>query len=186
MNLKEIVDSSKYEHSQRVAQISALLAQKAGYRQSEVLLIEQAALYHDIGKEAIPTTILNKPGRLTPEEFAIIKTHTDKGHEQLMEGARILSIAAEIAKTHHERPDGSGYLHLPGREIHPYASLISVADVFDALISKRVYKDAWDVDDICALFQQQAGLQFEQEYVHLLFSLLDEVLALYKSEQNDK
>lgn len=182
MNLKQIVDSTNYAHSQRVAQISALLAQRAGYHPSEIEVIEQAALFHDIGKDAIPKSIMNKPGRLTPEEFAIVKTHTEKGYEQLSDAVRVLAISAEIAKTHHERPDGNGYMQLPGREIHPYASLISVADVFDALYSKRVYKPSWGVGDICTHFRQQSGAQFDQEFVALLLSVLDEVLCLYQSE----
>ena len=183
MDLKSIIESTQYVHSQRVAQISALLARKAGFGQSEVAVIEEAALFHDIGKEALPLELLNKPGRLTPEEFEVVKTHTDKGYEQIADAIRTLSIAAEVAKTHHERPDGTGYMHLPGGKIHPYAALISVCDVYDALYSKRAYKSAWGVGDICDYFRQQAGSQFEHEYVLLLFSVLDEVLMLYANER---
>lgn len=179
MNLDTLIKSAHFDHSQKVAQISTLLAEKAGFSQSEVSVIGQAALYHDIGKSSIPQAVLNKPGPLTTEEFKIVKTHTENGYEQIMAVIRILLIAAEVAKTHHERPDGTGYMSLSGSEIHPYASLISVADVFDALISRRPYKKAWEVNEICDYFRQNCGTQFDRSFVLILIDSLADVLRLY-------
>lgn len=183
MDLKSIVEGTHFDHSKKVSQISALLATKAGYTEKDISVIEQAALYHDIGKSSIPASILNKPGKLTPEEFEIVKTHTKLGYEQIMEAVRILLVAAVVSQEHHERLDSTGYLHLPGREIHPYAKLISVADVFDALISRRAYKEPWDIHTIADFFQEEAGKQFEYDLVNLLLGALDEILVIYKKPE---
>jgi HD-GYP domain-containing protein (c-di-GMP phosphodiesterase class II) len=150
MNLRQLVENTEFEHSKNVARISELLALRAGYAESEAAVIAQAALCHDVGKTGIPAYILNKPSSLTREEFEIVKTHTDIGHEQIMTVAEVLSAAARTAREHHERPDGNGYLRLSEREIHPYAKLVAIADVFDALYSKRAYKEAWGLSDISA------------------------------------
>lgn len=178
MNLDFIVKSTCFEHSRQVSQISSLLAKTAGYAPADISIIEQAALYHDIGKSAIPAEILNKPGALTPAEFALVKTHTDAGARQLLELANIFTIAGHIAREHHERCDGSGYMNLQGHELHPYSKVIAVADVFDALYSRRPYKDAWDVTKIRDFFEQQVS-QFDAEIVHLLFSVMNHIQNLY-------
>ena len=180
MNLDTLIEGTCFDHSRQVARISTVLAQKAGYTPSETAAIEQAALYHDIGKTSIPDAILNKPGPLTPEEFAVVKTHTELGYQKIAEAVGILTVAGDVCRDHHERPDGAGYGGLCGSAIHPYAKLISVADVFDALYSKRAYKDAWDIARIRAFFQAQAGTQFDAEAVKLLFSALGLILPLYQ------
>lgn len=181
MNLETLIDSTNFAHSRQVSKISALLAANAGYASEEVSVIEQAALYHDIGKAAVPVAILNKPGALTPDEFAIVKTHTEAGARQLQELADVLTIASQIAREHHERCDGSGYMNLRGSEMHPFSKLISVVDVFDALYSRRSYKEAWEIGKIRDLFEKQA-CQFDPDIVKLLFLNIEKILNLYHTE----
>ena len=144
MDIQTLESLTHFDHSQKVALINKLLAQYAGFPENEVHIIEQAALLHDIGKSSIPKEILQKPGKLTVEEYAIVKKHTTLGHRQIEDVAKILVAAEIVAETHHERPDGKGYLGLSGNEIHPYSRIVAIADVFDALYSKRVYKAAWN------------------------------------------
>lgn len=185
MDIQALITATQYEHSRQVARISGLLAEKAGYPPDEVSIITQAAALHDIGKAAVPKHILNKPGALTPEEYEIIKTHTQIGYDQITGAIRVLSAAAVVCKEHHERLDGSrGYIGLTGENIHPYARLIAVADVYDALVSRRVYKKPWDVRDICGYFREQAGKQFDGFIVGLLLGMIDDILLLY-SEPKD-
>ena len=179
MDITELVQSTQFDHSQQVAKISRLLAEMAGYPASETEIIGQAALFHDIGKTAIPASILNKPGSLTPEEYAVIKTHTAIGQERLSQAVQTLAAAIVVAQQHHERLDGSGYLSMEDKDIHPYAKLIAVADVFDALVSRRSYKEPWSIDRTGAYLQDLAGIQFECRTVALLLSHMDQVLALY-------
>ena len=179
MNINNLYQSVDYKHNHKVSQISAILAKKLGYPPFEQGVIEQAALYHDLGKDMIPSQILNKPGELTPEEFEIVKCHVSAGHQRLMDAAGFLKIAAITAREHHEKIDGSGYIGLSGDEIHPYSKLISVADVFDALLSVRVYKQAWALNEVQSFFYEQSGKQFESKVVQALMIALDDVMYLY-------
>lgn len=184
MNLTALMNSTHFTHSQQVARISSLLAQLAGFSSEETEIIRQAALFHDIGKDAIPHTILNKPGKLTPEEFHIVQTHTTIGQERLAREAQALSAATVVAQQHHERLDGSGYMGLDGKSIHPYARLVAVADVFDALISRRAYKDSWSLDKVSAYLRELSGIQFDCRFTALLLENLDQVMALYGPHEN--
>ena len=181
--LQRLIDSAKSDHSKHVSVICGMMAKKAGLPHNERRFISQAALLHDVGKEEIPLSIISKPSALTPEEFEIVKTHTAIGFERIAETARILAVAAVIALEHHERENGHGYYHMAGTDIHPYAKLVAVADVFDALYSRRAYKDPWSVEKIRAYFTEQAGKQFDADTVTLLFGILDEVLPLYENKQ---
>jgi putative nucleotidyltransferase with HDIG domain len=130
-----------FSHSLNVALYSTALALKAGYKEKELLEIGLGAMLHDIGKMAIPLDILKKPGTLTEEEYAIIQTHTEVGFEMLRQQDEIPLLSAHCAFQHHERMDGSGYPRgLKGDQIHPYARLLAVCDVFDALTTPRVYR----------------------------------------------
>lgn len=180
MDLTTLMNSTHFAHSQKVAEISGLLAQLAGYTREETEVICQAALFHDIGKNAIPHTILNKPGKLTPEEFRIIQTHTTIGQEQLTQEAQALNAAIVVAQQHHERIDGSGYMGLTGENIHPYAKLVAVADVFDALISRRSYKKPWNIDETSAYLRGLSGTQFDCRFVVLLLDNISQVMVLYE------
>lgn len=182
MNLDLLVEHTCFEHSNKVSEISAILAECAGYSSDESAVIKQAALYHDVGKTDIPAQILNKPGALSPEEFDLVKTHTRLGHSKILDTISILSVAADVCRDHHERLDGTGYGGLMDSSIHQYTKLISVADVFDALYSKRSYKEGWDIERIRSYFQAQSGIQFDAEIVTILFIIIERILELYQNK----
>jgi len=178
--LEQLVSNTNFTHSRNVARISKIIADKAGYTAQEASEIEQAALLHDVGKTSIPTDILNKQGKLTTEEYAVIKTHTEAGREQIMETIKTLLISAAVAGSHHERLDGSGYCQMPGSVINHKVRLIAVADVFDALVSRRSYKDPWDVSDVVSYLTNNSAL-FDHSIVQLLIAMLGEIMFVYSS-----
>jgi len=134
-----------------------------------------ASPLHDIGKIGISDQILLKPGRHTEEEFEIMKKHASIGYEMLKDSKRgILQTGAIIANEHHEKFDGSGYpLQKKGSDIHIFGRITAVADVFDALYHKRCYKEAWPLEDIIKLFQEERGKHFDPELVDIVFTNLD-------------
>jgi len=162
-----------------VAEYSFILARLYGLSLEESLRLKNASPMHDIGKLGIPDAILNKPGKLTDEEFEIMKTHTKIGYEMLKHSKRpILKTAAIVAHEHHERWDGKGYPRgLRGEEIHIYGRITAVADVFDALGSDRVYKKAWPLEKIINLFKEERGRQFDPVLVDLFLDNLEHFLA---------
>lgn len=134
-------DNYIFAHSFNVALYSTALAMKAGYGDKEVLEIGLGAMLHDVGKMMIPLEVLNKPGELSEEEYDVVKKHTEYGFEILRRQDDIPLLAAHCAFQHHERSDGSGYpRNLKGEEIHPYARIMAVCDVFDALTTHRTYR----------------------------------------------
>ncbi|MGM0623546.1 MAG: HD domain-containing phosphohydrolase [Campylobacterota bacterium] len=167
-------------HVKRVALYSKILALHVGFTQAQAQLIEQASPMHDIGKVAIPDSILHKPAKLDAQEFALMKTHAQKGYEMLKSSQRpLLKTAATIALTHHEKYDGSGYPHgLKGEDIHIYGRITAIADVFDALGSDRCYKKAWSDREIFAYFQSQRGKHFDPKLVDIFFENIDEFLQV--------
>jgi len=167
-------------HVKRVAQYSKLLALYYGLNEKESELLKQASPMHDIGKIAIPDSILNKPGKLTPEEFEVMKTHSQLGYEMLEGSSKsILKAASIVAHEHQEKFDGSGYpLGLSGEEIHIYGRITAIADVFDALGSDRCYKKAWDDDRIFEFFKEQSGKHFDPKLIDIFFTHLDEFLKV--------
>ena len=178
-------------HVKRVAEYSRALALLYGMDEEEANLLKEASPMHDIGKVAIPDHILNKPARLTKEEFEIMKTHAQIGYDMLKHSNRpILKTAAIIAHQHHEKYDGSGYPQgLKGDEIHIYGQITAIVDVFDALGVDRVYKKAWSLDRIVALFQEEKGKHFNPELTQLFLDNLDIFLAIrdrYKDIENEK
>jgi putative two-component system response regulator len=159
----EYRDHETDRHAQRIGDTSVLLADALGLPTREVRVFLHAAPLHDIGKIAIPDAILRKAGRLTAEEFETIKTHTLMG-AQILGGSesRLLGVAAEIALTHHERWDGQGYPNgLAGDAIPLSGRIVAVADVFDALIHQRPYKQAWPIEQATAEIVKQSGRQFD-------------------------
>jgi len=183
--LGEIAESRSIDtgyHVRRVGLISAFLAEKSGFSADEVLRIELAASMHDLGKLAIDDRILNKPGPLTPEEFEGMKNHCVFGYEILKNSGReLLRSAAIIAYEHHENYDGSGYPRgLKGEEINLYSRIVAVVDVFDALATKRVYKEIWPQDTIVTFLKDQKGRKFDPEIVDLLLANLDQINELIK------
>ncbi|MGE7272382.1 HD-GYP domain-containing protein [Brevibacillus panacihumi] len=167
-------------HVKRVAEYSKLLTCKYGLSEEEAELLRIASPMHDIGKIAIPDAILTKNGKLTDEEFEVMKTHADIGYHLLKNSnMRILKAAAIIAQQHHEKWDGSGYPNgLRGEEIHLYARITAIADVFDALGSERVYKKAWDLPRILDLFHKERGRHFDPDLVDLFFESLEDILRI--------
>jgi putative nucleotidyltransferase with HDIG domain len=163
----EYRDENTYEHTQRVADLAARLARRLGHDDRTVWLVRQAAPLHDVGKIAIPDTVLLKPGRLTSEEFEVVKTHAVLGARVLAGGESDLLQAAErVARTHHERWDGSGYPDgLAGDAIPIEGRLVHVADVFDVLVHERPYKESWTVEAAAEEIRRGAGTQFDPEVV---------------------
>ncbi len=167
-------------HVKRVALYSEVLAKYYGLPQQEIELLKEASPMHDIGKIAIPDEILNKPARFTPEEFEKMKQHAILGYEMLQHSHRaLLQAASIIASQHHEKWDGTGYPnHLKGEEIHIYGRITALADVFDALGTKRVYKKAWSDEEIFTLIKEQRGKHFDPKLVDIFFENLDEILQI--------
>ncbi|GGY48270.1 3'3'-cGAMP-specific phosphodiesterase 2 [Bacterioplanes sanyensis] len=164
-------------HVKRVAKISELLALRYGLSKDEANLIKLASPLHDVGKIAIPDSILHKPGKHDADEWTVMKTHAQIGADILSKSdRRILRLGAIIAGQHHERWDGSGYPHgLKGEEIHIAGRITALADVFDALGSDRCYKNAWELEDILALIQAEAGKHFDPTLVQILLDNLDDI-----------
>jgi hypothetical protein len=163
----EYRDDNSPEHTQRVAALAARMARHIGQDDRTVRLIRHAAPLHDLGKIAIPDSILLKPGRLDPEEYEVVKTHAVLGARVLADGgSEVLDMAEEIARSHHERWDGDGYPDgLGGRRIPLVARLVGVADVFDVLVHERPYKEAWTVEDAAGEIRSGAGTQFDPDVV---------------------
>jgi len=167
-------------HVIRVGHMCAALGRTLGLPPEECRKLLLAAPMHDIGKVATPDAILMKPGKLTEDEMAIMRMHTTAGYEILKNSkSPMLQLAAEIALTHHERYDGSGYPRkLRGAEIPLGGRLCSLVDVFDALTSVRPYKDAWPIEEALANVRGASGSQFDPEIVDAFNRSLDDVLAI--------
>jgi response regulator RpfG family c-di-GMP phosphodiesterase len=178
----EFRDEVTGQHVVRVGHMCATLARTIGLPDEECDMLRLAAPMHDIGKVATPDGILLKPGPLTADEFAIMRKHTIAGYEILKDSdSAMLQCAAEIALTHHERFDGKGYPHgLSGTGIPLSGRLCSIVDVFDALTSKRPYKEAWDVDRAIAMIDEATGTQFDPDIAAAFHACLDDLLAIKK------
>jgi len=175
-------DDDTGKHVMRVAEFSKLLAELYGLPQQEIDLIYKASPLHDAGKVAIPDNILNKPGKFTPEEWEIMKTHAIKGYEIFQNSHRpILQMAGTIAKEHHEKWNGTGYPYgLKEYEINIAGRIVILADVFDALTHKRVYKDAWSYEEALAFIHEQKGIMFEPKLVELFNSNFERFVAIHQ------
>ncbi|MBO4868971.1 MAG: HD domain-containing protein [Clostridia bacterium] len=159
-------------HSIRVGAYSKVIAENMGMSSDEVDNIYYIALLHDIGKIAIPDSILNKPGRLTDEEFAVMKSHTTRG-AAILKGISTIPQIVEGAKSHHEKYDGSGYPEgIKGDEIPFVARIICCADCFDAMASKRVYKEPFSLEVILGEFERCSGTQFDPEISKVVVELI--------------
>ncbi|WP_020400441.1 response regulator [Kordiimonas gwangyangensis] len=182
--LTEAVETRSNEtgnHVKRVAELSRILGEAMGMSQYDVEMLKHASPLHDVGKIGIPDAILNKPGRHTDEERAIMMTHAKLGYE-ILEGSdrEMLRVAANIARDHHEKWDGSGYPSgLKGEEISMVGRITAIADVFDALLSVRCYKPAWAEEDVIKLLKEERGKHFQPELVDALLDHLPEIRELY-------
>lgn len=170
-------DSYTFSHSVNVAVLSAMLGNLCGYSKSKLQVITLGGLLHDIGKLAVPTSILNKPGALTADEFKIIRRHPSEGRRLLKElKSPIASILAIIAVQHHEHIDGSGYPnHIRGKSIHPYCRITAIADVYDALTSVRPYKKAYKPNVVYQMMMHYSPGHFNMDRLRLFF----ENVAIY-------
>ncbi len=176
----EYRDPETGAHIQRMAHYSQHIARILGLSEQQQEELLEAAPMHDIGKVGIADAILLKPGKLTPEEFELMKQHAVIGYELLSKSSSpLLKVAAEIAHTHHEKFDGSGYPRkLVGEDIPLYGRIVAVADVFDALTSARPYKRAWSIEEATQLLRDGSGKHFDPACVDAFFSEFDEILSI--------
>ena len=176
----EYRDEETGAHIQRMSRYCELLAGKAGVEEGRVELMRMASPLHDVGKIGIPDAILCKPGRHTPGEFARMKTHAEIGYRILYgTGYPILETAAVIAHTHHEKWNGQGYPNgLRGEDIPLEGRLTAIADVFDALMTKRVYKPAFSLDKSLGIMREGHGSHFDPRLLDIFLDHMDEVLAI--------
>jgi len=173
-------------HVKRVAEYSYLLGKLYGLNEEDAKLLKLASPMHDIGKVAIPDNILNKPAKLDKDEFEVIKTHTHLGYEMLKNSSRpIIKAASIVANEHHEKWDGTGYPKgLATEEIHIYGRITALVDVFDALGSERVYKEAWDMEKIISYIKSESGKYFDPNLVTLFLSNLNLFLEIKEKYKN--
>ncbi|MFC1511988.1 HD-GYP domain-containing protein [Candidatus Latescibacterota bacterium] len=177
----EFKDFNTGVHIMRIREYSALIAQKMGLPEDEVQLIYFASPMHDIGKIGIPDKILLKRSKLSPEGFSVIKMHTVFGAKILEDSkSSILRAAHTIAEAHHEWWDGSGYPHGFGEEEIPLSGrIVSLADVFDALTSRRPYKDAYSSDVSFEIIAEGRDSQFDPDVVDVFLDNAEEVEHIF-------
>lgn len=169
-------DHYLYHHSLNVAMLTLAMSVRQGYTKSQLMEIAIGGLLHDIGKTLIPKTVLDKPGRLNKDEFTLVQKHTEYGFEILRKQDFVPLLAAHCAYQHHERLNGTGYpRNLKGDEIHPYGKMMAVADVYDAMTSHRVYRDALLPHEALDIISQGTGHLFDETYV----ALFRETIAPY-------
>jgi putative two-component system response regulator len=176
----EFRDDETGQHLQRMSRYCQLIAQRIGLDEATCELLRIASPMHDVGKLGIPDRILLKPGKLTPDEFTIMKGHAEIGYRILVgSNATPLKMAATIAHTHHEKWDGNGYPRgLKGEDIPLHGRIAAIADVFDALTSARPYKPAWALEDALQLMRTNRGTHFDPTLVDVFFDALPEVLEI--------
>jgi putative two-component system response regulator len=172
-----------------MAYYSMLIARELGLSEDEQQLLLEAAPLHDIGKVGIADKVLLKPGRLTSEEFEVMKQHAMFGYELLSgSSSKLLQAGAEIAKGHHEKYDGTGYPNgIKGEDIPIFSRIVAVADVFDALTSERPYKKAWEVEAAVDFLKNGAGTHFDPTCVTAFLRAWDDVERVrcqYREEQS--
>lgn len=173
LDVGSLVDSCTGLHLARMARHCAAIAERLGLDAGTAELLGNAAPLHDIGKLAIPEAILAKPGPLTPEERAVMRTHARLGHDLLCgSDSPILAAGARIALRHHERYDGSGYPDgIAGDAIPLEARIVAVADVYDALVSRRPYKRAWAPHEARAYLRAQRGRDLDPDCVDAMIGI---------------
>ncbi len=178
-----VVEGRSHEtasHTVRVGEMAALLGSLADLGPDHIELLRQAAPMHDLGKVGIPDAVLNKPGKLTDEEYRQMQTHASVGHRILDQSERaLLKAAAIVAHDHHERWDGKGYPRgLRGESIHIYGRIVAICDVFDALTSDRVYRPAMSLPKALAIMNEGRGTQFDPQLLDLFLAHVDRFQAI--------
>jgi energy-coupling factor transport system substrate-specific component len=166
-------DENTSQHTFRVSEYSVMIAKKLGFSEEECENLRKTALLHDIGKIGIPDRVLNKPGKLTDEEYAMMKSHVVKGSE-ILSTFKLIDNVADGALYHHERYDGTGYVHgLKGEEIPLNARIIGIADAFDAMTANRVYRKRLDIDYVIGELHRGRGTQFDPKLVDIMLELIE-------------
>ena len=181
--IEEVRSNDVKNHTRRVSLLSATIARDYGMSEEDIKLIELTSPLHDIGKIGISDDILLKPDKLTKEEFEIMKTHAKLGYHILNHSKRVaLKTAAEIAYGHHEKYNGNGYPQgLKGDEIPIFARIVAIVDVLDALLCRRVYKEAWNTKDVLEFIIQERGQHFDPDLVDIVADNFDKYSSLIDS-----
>ena len=182
----EYRDRETSNHIKRMSHYSRVIAEQIGLGRAEVESIFQAAPMHDVGKLGIPDIILHKPGPLDPDERTIMESHAIIG-SRILEGSDVPVVrqAAVVALTHHEKWDGTGYPNkLAGREIPLEGRIVALADVFDALSSRRCYKEAWPEDRVIEFLKEQQGHHFDPDLVEALLASMTEIHAIMAQHED--
>ncbi len=184
----EFRDPETGAHILRMAQYSMLIARELGLSADDQQLLLEAAPMHDIGKVGIADKVLLKPGRLTPEEFDVMKQHAMIGYELLSgSSSQLLQTGAEIARGHHEKYDGTGYPDgIKGDDIPIFSRIVAVADVFDALTSERPYKKAWELEVAVDFLKNGAGTHFDPACVQAFLNAWDDVGRVRSQHQEEQ
>jgi len=184
----EYKDEDTGDHIVRMSRYSARIAEKIGLSPKEVESIRYAAPMHDVGKIGIPDNILMKPGKLTDEEFDFMKTHTTIG-ATILAGSKadILKLARQTAISHHEKWNGKGYpQRFSGNKIPLVGRIVGIADVFDALTSKRPYKDPYPVEVAVDIIKKERGKHFDPEVADIFLENIDEFIKIKKEVGSDE
>lgn len=189
ITLGQVVESRSSEtanHTIRVGDMSYQLARLAGLSEGEAELIRAASPMHDVGKIGIPDSVLNKPGKLTAEEYSVMQNHPEIGYNILNKSERpLLKAAAIIARQHHEKWNGKGYPQgLRGEAIHLYGRIVGLVDVFDAIFSNRVYRQAMPLEKALNILREERGQHFDPRLVDLFLENLPKFLAITERYQD--
>jgi putative two-component system response regulator len=179
----EYKDPDTGNHILRISDYACELGRVMKLPDEEIEILRYASPMHDIGKIGIPDRILQKPGKLTPEEWEIMKTHTVIGGRMFQHSkSTLLQAVSTIAISHHERFDGTGYPYgIKGREIPIHGRIIAIADVFDAIVSKRCYKEGWSFDEGAKYIRESAGTHLDPDLVDAFMSMQKQVRYIYDS-----
>ncbi|MDO6445229.1 two-component system response regulator [Colwellia sp. 1_MG-2023] len=183
----EYKDNETGMHVMRMSHYSKVIALASGFSIQQADDLLHAAPMHDLGKIGIPDSIMLKPGKLTVEEFEIMKTHPTIGANILGDDdSDLITLAKVVALTHHEKWDGTGYPNgLAGEDIPIEGRIVALADVFDALTSVRPYKEAWSIEKAMNFIKEQSGVHFDPDLVQLFEDNIDEILAIKNRWQDD-
>lgn len=183
--IAEYRDNDTGGHIMRISDYGCEVAKGLGLSEKDIEIFRFASPMHDIGKIATPDSILKKAGKLTPEEFEVMKSHAVIG-ARMFDGSNspILKAAADICRSHHEKWDGSGYPYgLKGDKIPLFGRILALVDVFDALLSKRCYKEAWSFEEALKYIRGQAGMHFDPHLVSVFLKIQPQIRHVYESSQ---
>lgn len=184
VSLSSMIETESKEtggHVKRVSEYTKILCRNLGFNEDVVWKVGLAAMMHDVGKILVPHEILEKPGKLTNDEYEIIKRHTVYGRRMLENSpGELMELSATIAYEHHERYDGNGYAKIKGEHIDVFSRCVSVADVFDALVSWRPYKKAWAPEEARKEIVSQSGKQFDPKIVDIFDKHFDEFIEVFE------